>query len=49
MLWFEFGGNKIGKLHVEGEGTDYSSWRLIAKYKSEFACHFTSVFVNGGA
>lgn len=50
MLWFEFGGSKIGKLHVDGgEAQEYSSWRLVAKYKGEFACHFTTVFVNGGA
>ena len=49
MLWFEFGGSKIGKLQVEGESNDYSQWRLIAKYKGEFSCHFTTVFVNGGA
>lgn len=49
MLWFEFGGSKIGRLQLEGENSDYSAWRLVAKYKGEFSCHFTTVFVNGGA
>ena len=50
MLWFEFGGNKIGRLYVEGaEAVEFPNWRLIAKYKGEFACHFTTVFINGGA
>lgn len=50
MLWFEFGGNKIGRLFIEGsEGQDHSSWRLVAKYKGEFPCHFTTVHINGGA
>jgi len=48
MLWFEYGGNKIGRLQIEGP-EEPSSWRLIAKYKGEFPCHFTTVFVNGGA
>ena len=50
MFWFEFGGNKIGKLFVEGvEADEFPKWRLIAKYKGEFPCHFTCVYVNGGA
>jgi hypothetical protein len=50
MLWFEFGGNKIGRLYLEGaEQQEFSNWRLIAKYKGEFPCHFTAVYVNGGA
>lgn len=50
MFWFEFGGNKIGKLFVEGtEAEEFPKWRLIAKYKGEFPCHFTCVYVNGGA
>jgi hypothetical protein len=50
MFWFEFGGSKIGRLYLEGpEAEEYSKWRLIAQYKGEFPCHFTTVFVNGGA
>jgi len=50
MMWFEFGGNKIGRLFVEGtESEDCPKWRLVAKYKGEFPCHFTTVYVNGGA
>ena len=50
MFWFEFGGNKIGRLFVEGaEAEEFPKWRLIAKYKGEFPCHFTCVYVNGGA
>ena len=50
MYWFEFGGNKIGRLFLEGtEAEEFPKWRLIAKYKGEFPCHFTCVYVNGGA
>lgn len=50
MFWFEFGGNKIGRLFVEGpEAEEFPKWRLIAKYKGEFPCHFTLVYINGGA
>ena len=50
MFWFEFGGNKIGRLFVEGaEAEEFPKWRLIAKFKGEFPCHFTCVYVNGGA
>lgn len=50
MFWFEFGGNKIGRLFIEGtEAEEFPKWRLIAKYKGEFPCHFTCVYVNGGA
>mmetsp|Transcript_12506 Transcript_12506/g.12274 ORF Transcript_12506/g.12274 Transcript_12506/m.12274 type:complete len:180 (-) Transcript_12506:752-1291(-) len=49
MFWFEFGGNKIGRLFIEGpEAEEFPKWRLIAKYKSEFGCHFTLVYINGG-
>ena len=49
MYWFEFGGNKIGRLFIEGtEAEEFPKWRLIAKYKGEFPCHFTCVYVNGG-
>lgn len=50
MFWFEFGGNKIGRLYIEGpEAEEFPKWRLISKYKGEFPCHFTLVYVNGGA
>lgn len=50
MYWFEFGGNKIGRLFIEGpEAEEFPKWRLIAKYKGEFPCHFTQVYINGGA
>jgi hypothetical protein len=49
MFWFEFGGNKIGRLFIEGpEAEEFPKWRLIAKYKGEFPCHFTLVYINGG-
>ena len=41
-FWFEFGGNKIGRLYLEGaEAEEFPKWRLVAKYKHEFPCHFT--------
>ena len=50
MQWFEFGGNKIGRLYIEGpDAEEFPKWRLIAKFKGEFPCHFTLVYVNGGA
>ena len=50
MYWFEFGGNKIGRLFIEGpEAEEFPKWRLIAKYKGEFSSHFTMVYINGGA
>ena len=50
MHWFEFGGNKIGRLYMEGqEAEEFPKWRLIAKYKGEFPCHFSLVYINGGA
>ena len=50
MLWFEFGGSKIGRLMIEGpEAEEFPKWRLIAKFKGEFPCHFTLVYINGGA
>lgn len=49
MHWMEFGGNKIGRLYIEGsEAEEFPKWRLIAKYKGEFPCHFTLVYINGG-
>ena len=49
MFWFEFGGNKIGRLYVEGpEQEEFPKWRLIAKYRGEFPCHFTTLYINGG-
>ena len=50
MFWYEFGGNKIGRLFIEGpEAEEFPKWRLISKYKGEFPCHFTLVYINGGA
>mmetsp|Transcript_10960 Transcript_10960/g.14807 ORF Transcript_10960/g.14807 Transcript_10960/m.14807 type:complete len:305 (-) Transcript_10960:121-1035(-) len=49
MFWFEFGGNKIGRLYIEGpEQEEFPKWRLIAKYRGEFPCHFTTLYINGG-
>jgi hypothetical protein len=48
MLWFEFGGNRIAKLHLDSS-LEQLEWRLVAKYKGEFGCHFTCVYLNGGA
>jgi hypothetical protein len=39
-------------LHIENTPeapSEYSNWRLIAKYKGEFPCHFSIVHINGGA
>jgi len=48
--WFEFGGDKIGRMLVEGtDNEDFPRWRLIAKYKGEFPCHFTTVYLIGSA
>jgi hypothetical protein len=50
VYWFEFGGDKIGRILVEGsENEESPKWRLIAKYKGEFACHFTTVYLTGSA
>lgn len=55
MMWFEFGGNRIAKLSVlessqaDESTTQFTNWRLVGKYKSEFPCHFTPVYLNGGA
>ena len=50
MFWFEFGGNKIGRLFIEGpEADEFPKWRLISKFKGEFNCHFSLVYINGGA
>ena len=49
QFWFEFGGNKIGRLFIEGpEAEEFPKWRLIAKYKNEFPCHFVQVYIGGG-
>lgn len=49
MFWYEFGGNKIGRLYIEGpEQEEFPKWRLIAKYRGEFPCHFTTLYINGG-
>jgi hypothetical protein len=46
MLWFEFGGSKIGRIFLDGQAEETPKWRLIGKYKYDFACHFTLVYVN---
>ena len=47
MNWFEFGGKKIGRLFFEGpEAEESTKWKLIGKYKYEFACHFTLVYID---
>ena len=49
VFWFEYGGNKIGRLFLEGpEAEEFPKWRLIGKYKLEFPPHITLVFVNPG-
>lgn len=50
MMWFEFGSNKIGRLFVEGpDAEEFPKWRLVAKFKGEFPCHYTLVYIIGGA
>lgn len=50
MQWFEFGGNKVGRLYIEGpDAEEFPKWRLVAKFKGDFPCHFTLVYINGGA
>lgn len=50
MHWFEYGGNKIGRHYIEGpEAEEFPKWRLTSKFKGEFPCHITLVFINGGA
>ena len=50
VQWFQFGGNKIGRLYLEGpDSLEFPKWRLISKCKGEFACHLTLVYINGGA
>ncbi len=47
MHWFQYGGNSIGRLYIEGpEAEEFPKWRLISKYKGEFSFHFSLVFVN---
>ena len=48
MMWFQFGGSKIGRMYLESPEKP-QNWKLAAKYKGEFASHFTAVFINGGA
>ncbi len=49
MFWYEHGGNKIGRLYIEGpEADEFPKWRLIGKYKNEFPPHMTIVFINHG-
>jgi hypothetical protein len=48
MQWFELGGNKIGRLYIEGQDAEeFPKSRPIAKFKGEFECHLILVYVNG--
>ena len=45
--WFEYGGNKVGRLYFEGPlAEEFSKWRLIATYRGGFPGHFTTVFTG---
>ena len=48
MFWFEFGGQRIGKLELKSgpEIEEPCTWKLLGKYKFEFSTHFTIVFTN---
>jgi hypothetical protein len=48
MFWFEFGGQRIGRLELKSgpEVEEPMTWKLLGKYKSEFSCHFTLVFTE---
>jgi hypothetical protein len=47
MFWYEYGGAKIGRLYLEGQlAEEFPKWRLIGKYKYEFPCHFSLLFVS---
>jgi hypothetical protein len=48
MMWFQFGGSKVGRLYLECIDKP-TGWKLAAKFKGEFPSHFTAVFINGGA
>ncbi|CAI2361905.1 unnamed protein product [Moneuplotes crassus] len=48
MFWFEFGGQRIGKLDLKSgpELEEPCTWKLLGKYKYEFSSHFTIVFTD---
>ena len=47
MYWFEFGGQRIGKIEVKSQDQDEpSKWKLLGKYKFEFFSHFTYVLTG---
>jgi len=49
MFWFEFGGNKMGRLFIEGpEAEEFPKWRLIAKYKESFLAILLSCLLMEG-
>lgn len=48
MYWFEFGGQRIGRLELKSgpELEEPCTWKLMGKYKFEFPSHFTIVFTE---
>ena len=47
VYWFEYGGNKIGRLYLEGsQAEEFPKWRLIAKFRLEFPSHFAIVYAQ---
>jgi len=50
MYWFEFGGQRIGRLELRSntDQDEASKWKLLGKYKYEFPCHYTLVHTNDG-
>lgn len=48
MFWFEFGGQRIGKIELKSnpELDEPNKWKLMGKYKFEFPGHFTLVHTS---
>lgn len=48
MFWFEFGGQRIGRIELKSgpEVEEQARWKLLGKYKYEFPCHFTLVYAD---
>ena len=44
-FWFEYGGNMIAR-HIISKNDTKSKWRLIAKYKSSFSNHFSTIYAG---
>jgi len=44
-FWFEYGGNMIAR-HIISKNDTTSKWRLIAKYKSSFSYHFSTIYAG---